>query len=436
MSVEIKVPELGESIQEVEIVQWRKRKGDSVRKDEDLVQIDSAKAAVDVPAPATGILQEILKADGELCNVGDVIGMIEDSEAAAEKPSEPEPEGGAAEDVSKLAPEGGAAEVASQPGPEGGAVEETPQPVPEGGAAETGADRAPQETPRPEPRPAQQAAQSSDQAPAPEPEPDRAPPAPPAAEGTSADVGQSADSVETTGAGSPQREEEVVPMSVIRRHIARRLVQAQQQAALLTTFNEVDMSAVNELRQTYGERFQKKYGVKLGLMSFFAKATVETLKRYPPLNAEIRERNIVYRNYCDLGIAVGTGKGLVVPVLRNVEGMSFGEIEKAIRDLAERAEQGKLHPEELEGGTFTISNGGVYGSLLSTPIVNPPQSGILGMHAIQQRPVARSGEVVIRPMMYLALTYDHRLVDGRDAVSFLVSVKERIEDPASIILEL
>ena len=236
--------------------------------------------------------------------------------------------------------------------------------------------------------------------------------------------------------GTPNRSEEIKPMSMIRRTIATRLVQAQHNAALLTTFNEVDMQPVMQLRNKYKEAFVDKHGVKLGFMSFFAKAACEGLKRYPSVNAEIRGNNVVYRHYCDIGIAIGGGKGLVVPVLRNVEKMSFAEIERSIGEFAARATANKLMPEDLEGGTFTISNGGIYGSLLSTPIVNPPQSGILGLHSIQERPIALNGEVVIRPMMYLALTYDHRVIDGREAVTFLKTIKEVIEDPSRLFLEI
>jgi 2-oxoglutarate dehydrogenase E2 component (dihydrolipoamide succinyltransferase) len=235
--------------------------------------------------------------------------------------------------------------------------------------------------------------------------------------------------------GKPHQREEVVPMTRLRRTIAERLVQAQQQAALLTTFNEVDMSSVMALRKQFGETFQEKHGVKLGIMSFFVKASVEALKEFPEVNAEIRATNIVYHRHYDIGIAVGTDRGLVVPVLRNTERLSFSEIEKAIGDFAKRARENKLLPDELHGGTFTISNGGVYGSLLSTPIVNPPQSGVLGMHTIQERPVAREGAVVIRPMMYVALSYDHRLIDGREAVSFLKKIKDVIENPARMLIE-
>jgi len=232
------------------------------------------------------------------------------------------------------------------------------------------------------------------------------------------------------------REEEIVPMTRLRRTVAERLVAAQKNAALLTTFNEIDMSAVLALRKEFGDAFLEKYKTKLGFMSFFVKAVVDALKLFPAINAEVRETNIVYHNYCDIGVAIGGGKGLVVPVLRNAERMSFAEVELAIADLARRAKDNKLTPDELRGGTFTISNGGVYGSLLSTPIVNPPQSGVLGMHSIQERPVAREGNVVIRPMMYVALTYDHRVVDGREAVSFLKRIKDVIESPTRMLMEI
>jgi len=232
------------------------------------------------------------------------------------------------------------------------------------------------------------------------------------------------------------RDEERVPMTPMRRRIAERLVEAQRTGALLTTFNEVDMSAVMELREEYKAEFQEKHGVKLGFMSFFVKAVVEGIAQNPRVNAEIRHGDIVYHHYCDIGIAVGGGKGLVVPVLRNAETLDFAEIEKRIADFGARAKENRIALDELEGGTFTISNGGVYGSMMSTPIVNPPQSGILGLHAIQDRPVARDGQVVIRPMMYIALTYDHRLVDGREAVTFLKRVKDYVEKPARLLFNL
>ena len=232
------------------------------------------------------------------------------------------------------------------------------------------------------------------------------------------------------------RSEEIVPMSPMRKRIAQRLVEAQTNAALLTTFNEIDMGAVMELRNQFKDDFQKKHGVKLGFMSFFVKAACDALKAVPQVNAEVRGDSIVNRSYCDIGVAVGSGKGLVVPVLRNAELMGFAGIEAAIGDFGARAQSGKLTLDELAGGTFTISNGGIYGSLLSTPIVNPPQSGILGLHAIQDRPVARDGQVVVRPMMYVALTYDHRIVDGREAVTFLKRIKECIENPARMLVEV
>jgi 2-oxoglutarate dehydrogenase E2 component (dihydrolipoamide succinyltransferase) len=247
---------------------------------------------------------------------------------------------------------------------------------------------------------------------------------------------ESAAAREESAPVSTSRREEAVRMTPLRKRVAERLVAAQQTAALLTTFNEIDMSAVIELRKRYKDAFLEKYEVKLGFMSFFVKAAIEALKEIPGVNAEIRGEEIVYHDYYDVGVAVGGGKGLVVPVIRNAERLSFAEVEKTIGDLASRAQAGKLKLEELQGGTFTISNGGVYGSLLSTPIVNPPQSGILGLHKIEERPVAAGGQVVVRPMMYVALTYDHRVVDGREAVTFLVKVKERIEDPSRILLEV
>jgi 2-oxoglutarate dehydrogenase E2 component (dihydrolipoamide succinyltransferase) len=235
---------------------------------------------------------------------------------------------------------------------------------------------------------------------------------------------------------STAREEELVPMTMIRRRIAARLVEAQQNSALLTTFNEIDMSAVIKLRTEFRQAFQEQHGVKLGFMSFFIKAAIEALKEFPEVNAEVRGTDVLFHNYYDIAIAIGGGRGLVVPVLRDADQMSFAEVESAIVDFANRAETNKLKPDELTGGTFTISNGGVYGSLLSTPIVNPPQSGVLGMHAIQDRPVARDGQVVILPMMYVALTYDHRIVDGREAVGFLRRIKELVEQPSRILLEV
>ncbi len=410
MAVEVKVPAVGESVHEVQIVQWHVQEGQFVEKDRDLVEIDSEKASMQIPAPAAGVVSKIMAASGAVVTVGDVIGHIDESvQTPVEKPAEVQQETPAKQ---AAAGEAGAAGRGSGDGREPHVMPsaarvlserslsaaEVPASGPGGRLLKEDVERHAATPPR-----------------APEPRPVAAEPAP-------------------TAAGD--REEEVVPMSMIRRHIARRLVEAQQQAALLTTFNEADMSAVIALREKYRDAFQQKHSVKLGFMSFFTKAVVEALKRFPQLNAEIRQQNVVYKNYYDIGIAIGGGKGLVVPVLRNAERMSFAEIEKAIGDFGARAKDGKIAPEELEGGTFTISNGGVYGSMLSTPIVNPPQSGILGLHAIQERPVAVAGKVEIRPMMYLALTYDHRIVDGREAVRFLLTVKQIIEDPTRIILEI
>ena len=366
MPVEIKVPEVGESITEVEIGGWLKGKGQRVRKDEPLVTLESEKATVELPAPDSGTITQLLKQKGDVAKVGEVIAYLESDgqTGAAQIPTGQKP-----------------AEVGGQSSEVRGPTSDLRAPAPV----------------------------AKVEAPSPSPE---------------------------KGALPAGREEEVVPMTRLRRTVAERLVEAQHHAALLTTFNEIDMAAVIALRKEYGEAFQHKYKVKLGFMSFFVKACVDALKLYPAVNAEVRDANIVYHNYCDIGVAVGSAKGLVVPVLRNAERMSFAEIEIAIGDFAQRAQENKLKVEELHGGTFTISNGGVYGSLLSTPIVNPPQSGVLGMHAIQERPVAREGAVVIHPMMYVALTYDHRIVDGREAVSFLKRIKQVIENPARMLMEI
>ena len=416
--MEIKVPEFGDSIQEVQIAQWLKREGEWVDKDEDLVELESEKAAQALPAPEAGVVEKILKGDGEFANVGDVIAQLNPSA---------KPESGAASQsgsTDKKAEAGGngsetsegnvatmvmpaaermlheyeiSADQISASGPGGRLLKEDvvkyidKHDLQPGGSEPVGSQGADDEV---------------------------------------ADWNQMMDNA------SLQRQETVKPMSMIRRTIAKHLVNAQQTAALLTTFNEIDMQPVMQLRKTYKEQFQEKHGVKLGFMSFFAKASVEALKRCPEINAEIRGNDIVYRNYYDIGVAIGGGKGLVVPVLRSVERMSFADIERQIGAFAKLAQDNKIKPADLEGGTFTISNGGVYGSLLSTPIINPPQSGILGLHSIQDRPVARDGQVVIRPMMYVALTYDHRIVDGKEAVAFLRTIKEVLEEPARLFLEV
>ena len=392
MKHEIKVPTVGESIQEVQIGQWLKGEGQWASKDENLVEIESDKATVDLAAPAAGILVQVLHRQGDVVPVGTLIGYLEEA---------PRPDGSKAATPATPAP---AAAVPTSPLP-AATAEAAPQPP------------APPPTPTAAPSPASVAG----------------------VDGKNVQLvptgGQSATQVSALH-GAPPRAEEIVPMTWLRRRVAERLVEAKNTGALLTTFNEVDMSAVIEIRQQYRDAFQQRYNTKLGFMSFFVKAVIESLKACPELNAEIRDNNIVYRNFYDISIAVGGGKGLVVPVLRNAELLSFAEIEQAIGDFGARAKSGQLKPEELMGGTFTITNGGVFGSLLSTPIVNPPQSGILGLHAIQDRPVARDGQVVIRPMMYVALTYDHRIVDGREAVGFLKRIKEFIEEPSRLLLQV
>lgn len=390
MAIELKVPAVGESITEVEIGDWLKPEGASVQKDENVVALESEKATVELPAPVSGKVSKILKQKGETAAVGEVIGYLEEMEVPAEKPPAQKEPGQAAPKAAVKTPGNG---------------HEAPNPARETKPFVPPAEPRKEVTEKP---------REEFKEPAVEPKPE--PPSKP-----------------TVGT---RREEEVVPMSPMRRAAAKHLVEAQQTAALLTTINEVDMSAVMTLRKEFQPQFQEKYGIKLGIMSFFVKASVDALKLIPQVNAEVRGTNIVYRNYYDIGVAVGGGKGLVVPVLRGAERMSFAEIEVAIGKFAQRAKENKLKPDELTGGTFTISNGGVYGSLLSTPIVNPPQSGILGLHAIQDRPVARDGNVVVRPMMYVALTYDHRIVDGREAVTFLKRIKEAVETPARMLLEV
>lgn len=418
--IEIKVPELGESIQEVQILKWLVPEGEFVAQDEDLVEVETEKATQVIPAPDNGIIKSISAGEGAFAKVGEVIGTLEKSERPAKvavgAAEESSAESSSPKSESKSDNGSGFVMPAAQrlldehgldpgqitpTGPGGRILKEDVLAYLENRS---------QDGPPPKSRPiAETPAAVSSSVPAPTP---AMPPA--------------------TG----DRAEEVKPMSMLRRTIAKRLVNAQQNAALLTTFNEINMEPVMSLRSKYKEAFLAKHGVKLGFMSFFAKASVEALGRYPAINAEIRGNDIVYHNYRDIGIAIGGGKGLVVPVLRNCEKLSFAEIELAIGEFAAKAKDNRLTPEELEGGTFTISNGGVYGSLLSTPIVNPPQSGILGLHSIQDRPIAVEGQVVIKPMMYVALTYDHRIVDGREAVMFLRTIKEVMEEPARLFLEV
>jgi 2-oxoglutarate dehydrogenase E2 component (dihydrolipoamide succinyltransferase) len=416
--VEVKVPTVGESIQEVQIGQWLKREGEWIAKDDNLVDLETEKASVQVPAPISGILRKIIKNTEEFASVGEAIAEIEPSEKPAAGGAPAGGNGSAAAPAAATAAEARVMPAASRILEENKLKPSDVTPTGPGGRIlKEDAQRAVS---------AQAAAATSTPAPTPAP----------ARPSALIDSSSKPTPATTLTSGGPDRVEEVKPLSMIRRTIATRLVQAQQTAALLTTFNEVDMQPVMDLRNKYRDAFQERHGVKLGFMSFFAKASVEALRRFPSVNAELRGNNIAYRHYADIGIAIGGGKGLVVPVLRNVEKMSFAEVERTIGDFSRKAMENRLMPEDLEGGTFTISNGGIYGSLLSTPIVNPPQSAILGLHSIQERPIARDRQVIIRPMMYLALTYDHRIIDGREAVSFLKTIKEVIEDPSRLFLEI
>jgi 2-oxoglutarate dehydrogenase E2 component (dihydrolipoamide succinyltransferase) len=421
MAVELKIPQSGESITEVQIGDWRKAVGDRVELDEVLVEIETDKAAMDLPAPVAGILTKIFKGEGEEAEVGEVIALIEESgdgaAAAAPKKEKAKAQEPAPAKAKKTAKKDSEPEPETDAKPPSGEARVMPAARRE--LAERGLAAKDVRATGPGGRLLKEDVVQHARQPPAEPEP-------PAAGGKARE-----ETVTEPGPG-----EEIVAMSPMRKVIARNLVAAQQNAALLTTFNEVDMSAVMALRKKHQEAFLAKHGIKLGFMSFFVKAAVEALKRFPAVNAEVRGTDIVYKNHFDIGIAVGGGKGLVVPVLRNAEGMGFAEVELAIADLAQRAQQNKIDLSELKGGTFTISNGGIYGSMLSTPIVNPPQSGILGLHAIKDRPMAVDGQVVVLPIMYLALTYDHRIVDGREAVSFLKHIKDVIEEPVRILIEI
>ena len=418
MAVELKVPAVGESITEVEIGEWLKNEGDTVAMDETIVMIETDKVTAEVIAPVAGTVTQILKKQGEVAQVGDLIGYMEEGAVDA-KPAAPTPAAAAPE--APAAPAASPAPPPAAPAPSSGHV----MPAAQRAMATTGVNPNDVTATGPGGRVLKEdvmrAAGGQPAAPAPAP----AAPAPAPAAKKPAPV---------LPAG--ERQEDVVPMTPLRRKVASRLVEAQQNAALLTTFNEIDMSYVMNIRKKYKEAFIGKYDAKLGFMSFFIKAAVDALKAIPQINAEIRGKNIVYKNYYDIGVAVGGGKGLVVPVIRNAERLSFAQVEQTIVEYAVRAKANKLTIDEMTGGTFTISNGGVYGSLLSTPIVNPPQSGILGLHGIQERPIALNGEVVIRPMMYIALPYDHRIVDGREAVTFLKRIKECIEAPERMLLEI
>jgi 2-oxoglutarate dehydrogenase E2 component (dihydrolipoamide succinyltransferase) len=458
MATEIRVPALGESVTEATVGKWFKQAGDAVAADEPLVELETDKVTLEVPAPAAGVLSEIVVKAGDTVAVGTLLGAIHAGDgkaAAAAKAPEPatEPKPASAASAASMRP---VAEAPKQAG-EAIALQREPVPREEFGAhdhehdemppspaarkllAEKGigvaglhgsgrrgqvlkqdvltvASGARAEATAESPGPGVASAAAALLARAPEP---KAPPSP-----------------RPPIAPEDESREERVRMTRLRQTIAKRLKEAQDTAAMLTTFNDVDMSAVMALRREYREAFEKKHGAKLGMMGFFVKACVQALKDVPAVNAEIDGTDIVYKNYYHIGVAVGTERGLVVPVLRDADRMSLAQIEAAIADFGARARDGKLGLEEMQGGTFTISNGGIYGSLLSTPILNAPQSGILGMHRIEERAVVRDGQIVARPMMYLALSYDHRLVDGKEAVTFLVHVKEAIEDPKRLVLDL
>ncbi len=423
MATEIRVPALGESVTEATIGKWFKKAGDAVKADEPLVELETDKVTVEVPAPSAGILSAVSVKEGDVVNVGALLGAIEAGAAAANGPDKKAGATGKPNEKTDTAKPINAADEE----PKARAVPKTEAPAPKVSsddqapsvrrlAAESGVSPAAVSGTGKDGRVTKGDMLSVIQGGAsakPAPAPVRAPSAP-------ADVDR----------------EERVRMTRLRQTIARRLKDAQNNAAMLTTFNDVDMGAVMDLRAHYKDAFEKRHGVKLGFMGLFTKACVHALKEVPAVNAEIDGDDLVYKNYYHIGVAVGTDRGLVVPIVRDADRKSLPEIERNIVELGKRARDGQLGIEDMQGGTFTISNGGVYGSLLSTPILNAPQSGILGMHRIEQRPVVKDGQIVARPMMYLALSYDHRVVDGQGAVTFLVKVKEALEDPARLVLDL
>jgi 2-oxoglutarate dehydrogenase E2 component (dihydrolipoamide succinyltransferase) len=400
MIIEVKVPQLSESVSEATLLDWHKKEGEKVSRDENLIDIETDKVVLELPAPADGVLVKIVKKSREAVGSGDVIAQI-DTEAktsAVSSSQEVKPTPEKAKTAPAVMP--AAQKIAAEKGIDTSKVQGTGRDarVTKGDVLQS----------------------SSSPSPVPAAKPALQQPPPPV-------------NMDKLLSGRPEQR---VPMSRLRQRVAERLVMAQHTAAILTTFNEVNMAPVMEMRKRYQERFEKEHGARLGFMSFFIKAAVHALKRFPVVNASIDGNDIVYHGYFDVGVAVGSPRGLVVPILRDADRMSFAEIEKKIGDFGKRAQDGKLSIEELTGGTFSISNGGVFGSMLSTPILNPPQSAILGVHATKERAVVENGQVVVRPMNYLALSYDHRIIDGREAVLFLVSIKEALEDPARIILEI
>jgi 2-oxoglutarate dehydrogenase E2 component (dihydrolipoamide succinyltransferase) len=417
MLIEIKVPQLSESVAEATLLAWHKKVGEAVRRDENLIDIETDKVVLELPAPADGVLAKVIKGDGSTVKAGEVIATLDtEAKASAAPPAAVQAQAqvkAAPAPAPAAKPAAGAApampsarKLAEEKGIDTGSLAGSGR-----GGRVTKADVLAQ-------APRTSVAAEAETQPAAKP----SLPQPPAPVSVEQILGN--------------RPEQRVPMSRLRARIAERLVQSQSTAAILTTFNEVNMQPVMELRKKYQERFEKEHGVRLGFMSFFVKAAVHALKKYPIVNASVDGNDIVYHGYFDIGVAVGSPRGLVVPILRDADRMSFAEAEKKIADFGKRAQDGKLTIEELSGGTFSISNGGVFGSMLSTPIINPPQSAILGVHATRERPVAENGQVVIRPVNYLALSYDHRIVDGREAVLSLVAIKEALEDPARLLLDL
>ena len=410
MSIEIKVPQLPESVSDATLVAWHKKKGDAVARDENLVDLETDKVVLEVPAPSNGSIAEIRVEEGATVTAGDVLAVLAEGDApAADEPAQP----AATEDDGD--DEKGGEQVPAEPSKTGKtspAVRRLLEEHDLEATLVTGTGRDGRIT-KADVMAFLKSDESSNTTPT------DSPPAP----------GEE-------GVVALERTEQRVPMTRLRARIAERLIEAQQTAAILTTFNEVDLTEVMALRSRYKESFQKQHDVKLGFMSFFAKASVEALKRFPVVNASVEGTDIVYHNYYDIGIAVSTERGLMVPVIRDVDQMSFAQFEKDLGELAKKAQDGKISMDELTGGTFSITNGGIFGSMMSTPILNQPQSAILGMHNIVKRPMVVDGEIQIRPMMYLALTYDHRIIDGKDSVQFLVTIKEQLEDPSRLLLSV
>jgi 2-oxoglutarate dehydrogenase E2 component (dihydrolipoamide succinyltransferase) len=423
--IEVRVPQLPESVTDATLVAWRKKPGEQVTRDENLVDLETDKVVLEVPAPADGVLAEIKAPDGSTVISGELLAIVNPGASAPAKAAgaaaPASAAAGASGDGAAAAAPAAAASVAAREEAQKRLSPSVRRLVDEHGidpAAVSGSGRSGRIT-------KSDVIAYLDQEPA-----DEAATA--ATVGAPATARPSAPSPAPAGARAERR----VPMTRLRARIAERMVQAQTTAAILTSFNEVDLGAVKALRERYRESFEKEHGVRLGFMSFFVRAAAEALKKYPVVNASVEDNDIVYHEYYDIGVAVSTPRGLVVPVLRDADGMGFATIEKSIADYAGRAREGTIGLDDLTGGTFTITNGGVFGSLISTPILNPPQSAILGMHKIQDRPMVVNGAVAVRPMMYIALSYDHRIIDGREAVLFLVSVKESLEDPARLLLQL